>query len=87
MDKKVELEISKFKLRIELELDTAKLERDFNKFKKNVIDKISKDDILGNTKASLDDLYTYFDPKFGRNIIGDLTDQINGTLDQINQIK
>lgn len=84
LDKQIELQISKFKMRVDLELDMSKAERDFNKFRKEVINKIRKDDVLGNAKAQFDDLSSYY--KSGLDVIDSLTDQVNGTLAQLQQM-
>jgi chromosome segregation ATPase len=62
VDKQVEIQIKQFTMEVDVRLDMAEAERDFNKFRKKVIDKIEDDDILGNAKADLDDLLTYFGP-------------------------
>ena len=59
IDKITEDNINKFKMEIDLRLDIAEAERDWNEFKKDVIDQIDDDDILGNAKVKLADLKTY----------------------------
>ena len=81
MDKQIQLQVEKFKMRVELELDLSQAERDFNQFRKKVIDKIRKDDVLGNTNYLVADLSSYY--KQGLDVIDSLTDQINGTLDNL----
>ena len=83
-DQMVEKQIQKFKINVELQLDTSQAERDFNAFKKKVIDQISDEDILGNALASLKDLSSYY--KQGPDVIDTLTSQINQTLEQLYQI-
>jgi len=59
IDKITEKNIEKFKMEVDLRLDIAEAERDWNEFKKKVIDQIDDDDILGNAKARIEDLKTY----------------------------
>lgn len=85
IDKQFEIQIKKFKINVELMLDTSQAERDFNKFRKKVIDKLRKDNILGNTRALFNDYGSYY--KDGFDVIESLTDQVNNTLYEIDQIK
>lgn len=85
LDKQIEIQIEKFTMEVELRLDMAEAERDFNEFKKKVIDGIKDDDILGNALANLTDFSSYYKPN-GEGVIETLTRQVNETIDQINQI-
>ena len=85
IDQQFEIQIQKFKINVELMLDTSQAERDFNKFRKKVIDKLRKDNILGNTRALFNDYGSYY--KDGFDVIESLTDQVNNTLYEIDQIK
>lgn len=87
-DKQIELQIKKFTMEIEVRLEMAEAERKFNEFKTKVIDGLSEDDILGKTKQSLDDLLSYFNTnKTEIGPIQSLTDQLNGTLEELKQIE
>lgn len=87
-DKQIELQIKKFTMEIEVRLEMSEAERKFNEFKTKVIDGLSEDDILGKTKQSLDDLLSYFNTnKTGTGPIQSLTDQLNGTLEELKQIE
>ena len=87
-DKQIELQIKKFTMEIEVRLEMAEAERKFNEFKTKVIDGLSEDDILGKTKQSLNDLLSYFNTnKTGTGPIQSLTDQLNGTLEELKQIE
>lgn len=87
-DKQIELQIKKFTMEIEVRLEMAEAERKFNEFKTKVIDGLNEDDILGKTKQSLDDLLSYFNTnKTGTGPIQSLTDQLNGTLEELKQIE
>lgn len=87
VDKEIEINIQKFTMEVELRLDMAEAERDFNEFKRKVIDGIKDEDILGNTQFKLKDYTSYFDTNgHGVGPVQKLTDQINDTIDQIKQI-
>lgn len=83
-DKQIELQITKFTMKVQLELELAKAERDFNKFRKKVIQQLRDDDILGNAQANLVDLMSYYDKE---GVVKTLSDQVNATLEQLEQIK
>ena len=85
LDEQIEIQIEKFTMEVDLRLDMAEAERDFNEFKKKVIDGIKDDDILGNALAKLTDFSSYYKPD-GKGVIETLTRQVNETIDQINQI-
>ena len=84
-DQIVEKQIQKFKIKVDLQLDLSKAERDFNEFRKKVINKIKDDDILGNTKTLLKDFSSYY-KKGGKGVITGLTNQVNDTLEQLYSI-
>jgi TP901 family phage tail tape measure protein len=87
VDKEIEINISKFTMEVELRLDMAEAERDFNEFKRKVIDGIKDDDILGNATSKLKDYTSYFDTNgSGTGSIQKLTEQVNDTMDEIKQI-
>lgn len=81
LNEQIELRLQKFKLRVDLELDLSQAERDFNEFKRKVIDKLKDDDVLGNVKADFVDLTTYY--KNGLDVIDALTDHVNATMKQL----
>lgn len=87
VDKEIEINISKFTMEVELRLDMAEAERDFNEFKRKVIDGIKDDDIVETAESKLKDFTSYFDTEgFGTGPIQALTDQVNKTMDQIEEI-
>ena len=59
LNKQIELKIKKFHIKVDLELDMRQAERDYNNFKKKVIDRVQQDDVLGNANYDLKDLDTY----------------------------
>lgn len=60
INEKIEIQIEEFDMEIEIRLNLAEAERDWNEFKKKVIDGIKDDDILGNTAARLADFSSYY---------------------------
>ena len=85
IDQQIEIQIEKFNMEIEIRLDLAEAERDWNEFKKNVIDQIDEDDILGNAKASLEDFFSYYKDD-GTGIIQRNTVHIEDILTQLRQM-
>lgn len=87
IDKQIEIQIEKFTMEVEIRLDMAEAERDFNEFTRKVIDGIKDEDILGNATADLKDLLSYFNTNnTGIGPVQSLTDQVNATIKQIEQI-
>lgn len=87
IDKEIENNITKFTMEVELRLEMAEAEKDFNEFKRKVIDGIKDDDILGNATSKLKDYTSYFNTNgTGTGSIQELTNQINETIGQIKQI-
>ena len=81
-DKATEVRIKKFTLKVDLALDTAQAERDFNAFKKKVIDGIKDDDFAGQANALLSNFSSYVKSD-GTGEIQALTDQLNKTKSEI----
>lgn len=85
LDKQIEIQIQKFTMEVEIRLDMAEAERDWNEFKKKVIDDIDEDDILGNAMAKMLDFSSYYKDN-GKGVVEVLTRQVNDTLEQLRQI-
>ena len=85
IDKEIEIKITEFNMEIEIRLDLAEAERDWNEFKRKVIDGIKDDDILGNTKTRLRDFSSYY-KEDGTGIIQKNTQHVNDIKAQIEQI-
>lgn len=84
VDKQTQINIKKFKIKVDLEMDMSEAEREFNEFTKTVKKQLRDDDILGNAQAYLKDYSSYY--KGGYDVIQSLTDQIRNTRNQINNI-
>lgn len=85
VDEKIDLQIEKFDMEIELRLNMAEAERDWNEFKKKIIDGIEDDDILGNAMARLVDFSSYY-KEDNTGIVQALRKQVNNTLAELNQM-
>lgn len=60
IDEQIELNIKKFNIEFEVRLDMEEAEKEWNEFKKKILDGIKDDDIYGNAKArATDDLSVY----------------------------
>lgn len=87
VDQGIEINIKKFTMEVELRLEMGEAERDFNEFQRKVVNNIKDDDILGNAESKLKDYISYFDTfDTGIGTVQKLTDQINDTIDQIDDI-
>ena len=84
IDKQTEINIQKFKIKVDLEMDMSEAQREFNEFARKVKKQLRDDDILGNAKSYLKDYSSYY--KGGYDVIQGLTDQIYNTLAEINNI-
>ena len=85
VDEKIDLQIEKFDMEIEIRLDLAEAERDWNEFKKKIIDDIEDDDILGNAMARLVDFSSYY-KEDNTGIVQALRKQVDNTLAELNQM-
>ena len=85
VDEKIDLQIEKFDMEIELRLNLAEAERDWNEFKKRIIDGIEDDDILGNAMARLVDFSSYY-KEDNTGIVQALRKQVDNTLAELNQM-
>lgn len=84
IDKQTQINIQKFKVKVDLEMDMSEAQREFNQFVKKVKKQLRDDDVLGNAQAYLKDYSSYY--KGGYDVIQALTDQIRNTRNQINNI-
>lgn len=83
--KKVEIAISKSKMAVDIKIDMSQLQRDYNKFIKNIKKQVQDWDILGNTKFAFKDLQSFFKDGI-YNSTKAQTEQLYFLMDQIRQI-
>ena len=86
IDEQIEIQIEKFNMEIELRLDMAEAEREWNEFKKKIIDDIEDDDILGNASAKLLDYSSYY-KEDGTGVIQKNTQHVNEIIEQLKSIE
>lgn len=60
INKQIELKLEAFHQEIEIRLDMAEAERDWNEFFNKVIKDIEEEDILGNAEAKLENFMSYY---------------------------
>ena len=82
VDEQIDIQIEKFDMEIELRLNLAEAERDWNEFKKKIIDEID-DDVLGNAMAKLVDFSSYY-KEDNTGIVQALRKQVDNTLAELN---
>ena len=85
IDEQIELQIQKFNMEIEIRLDLEEAQREWNDFKKRIIDGIDEDDILGNVKEDVKNYGIYYD-KQGTGIIQKEAEHLYEILDQLKQM-
>ena len=62
IDEQIEIAIKKFNMEFEIHLDMTEARKDWNEFKKKILDEIKDDDIFGNARArAIDDMSVYLD--------------------------
>lgn len=82
MNKQIELNVEKFDMEIEIRLDMKEATKNWNDWKKKIIDGIEEDDILGNAQARVIDYDIYYNQK-GTGSVQALTKQVNDTLNEL----
>lgn len=85
IDKQIDIQVQEFDMEIELRLKMAEAERDWNSFKKKIIDGIEDDDILGNAMAKLVDFSSYY-KEDNTGAAQALRKQIDDTLKELYQM-
>lgn len=85
IDKQIEIKIEEFTMEIKIRLDMSEAERDWNEFKRKVIDGIKDTDILGNTRARLRDFNSYYNSE-NTGEVQSLMKQVQNTQAQLEQM-
>lgn len=81
-DREIEIQIQKLNMEVELRLDLTEAQKEWNEFKREVIDGVDSDDIFGNALADAD----LFSEILQNGTMEALTNNINNTMDQIKSI-
>lgn len=83
IDEEIELNIKKFNMEFEIRLDMKEAQKDWNEFKKKILDGVDEDDIYGNARArAVDD----FSNIIGKNGVQNSTKQTEDILAQLRQM-
>lgn len=82
INEQIELKIEAFHQEIEIRLEMAEAEREWNEFYKNIIKDIDKDDILGNATERLKDFMSYY-KESAEGVIQVNTEHINQILSEL----
>lgn len=81
-DREIEIQIQKLNMEVELRLDLTEAQKEWNEFKREVINGVDSDDIFGNALADAD----LFSEILQNGTMEALTNNINNTMDQIKSI-
>jgi hypothetical protein len=90
--KQVEININKFRMEVEIRLKMGEAERDWNKFRKEVLEHADVlkgtefDSILGGITQNTRDVLSYFDVGGSRGSLETLTEQLMATRAEIESI-
>lgn len=82
IDKQIEIRVQEFNMEIKIRLDMSEAERNWNEFKRRVIDNIKDTDILGNAKAKLSNFHSYYKGD-GTGVIQKNTTHVNNIIDEL----
>lgn len=85
VDKQIEIKIKEFTMEIEIRLDMSEAERDWNEFRRKVIDGVKDTDILGNARARLRDFNSYYNRE-NTGEVQSLMKQVANTQAQLEQM-
>lgn len=83
IDQQIEIQIQKFNMGIEVQLDMAEATKEFNEWKAKVIDGLKDDDLLGNTKLTMENMQIYFDPSQGEGLMTQTASHLQQVMDEI----
>ena len=85
INEQIEIQIQKFNMEIEIRLDLAEATKEWNDFKRTIIDGIKEDDILGTAASKLNDYNIYYN-QGGNGIVQAGTRHVNEVLEQLRQM-
>lgn len=83
LDKITDLKIQAFNMEIEVTLDLDDAKKQWEEFKKDVIDKIEDDDILGNAQYNLNSLNRFYDEQG----LGKIQEETKYLTELLNELK
>ena len=87
IDKQIEIQVDKFKMAVELRLETSEAEREWNEFKSKVINDINEDNTIATARVRLQDYLSYYNTgNTGVGSIQALSEQVQNTIKELNEI-
>ena len=84
-EKKIENQIKAFSVKIQIELDLSSAERDWNKFREKVIDRVAKNNFLGLAKSTVRNFDSYYNAA-GTGEVQALTKHVNDTRKELEKM-
>ena len=85
IDQQIELNIKKFNLEFEIRLELKNATKDWNEFKKRILDGIDEDDIYGNAKARVENDLTNVAGENGLEASKNRVDQVLAELKEMDE--
>ena len=82
IDKQIEIQIREFNMEVEIGLNLAEAEEEWAEFKKNVLNDLKDEDILGLATHNLSRIGTFFDDN-GTGILQTETEHLNKLLEEL----
>ena len=92
IDQQIEINIEKFNAKVEMTLELGQAEREWNEFRRNVLEnkdfmiRTDFDDIFADLQQNVDDFYSYFDVHGSIGGIETLTQHLHDIQKEINDI-
>ena len=84
----IELQITKFDMAVELRLDMQSAAKDWNEFKRRVIEDFDDDNVVGQAIQNFDDILSYYNTaNKGTGSIQALTSKQNSVIEEINKLR
>ena len=90
--KQIEINIKKFRMAVEIQLEMGQAERDWNKFRREVLEHTDVlkgtefEEIFANARQSFNDVFSYFDVHGTKGSLQALTEQLMATRAEIEAI-
>lgn len=88
LSREIEIQIQKFDMKVQLRLDMAEAEREWNHFKRKIIDDLDDDDLTGKITQSYKDILSYYNTNgTGTGSIQAQTSRVNSILAELATMK
>ena len=86
INREIEIKVEKFNMQVELTLEVAEAEKQWDEFKNKIIEGLKEDDILGTALAGMDSLDTYYKDT-GNGLIQVTQSHVNEVLRELQTIR